>query len=119
MNTQSSPPPRFRADCVPTPDRLLLRFSGRLVLDPRVNASARCWRLLCSMPISRARTSSIELPLRAASSIRASSRVRSVNVILHSLPYPGVPGSHRVTGDVPVCPRCTCTTGPADAQLTR
>ena len=41
MNTPSTPPPRFRADCVPTPDRLLLRFSGRLVLDPRVNAD---WR---------------------------------------------------------------------------
>jgi anti-anti-sigma factor len=41
MNTQLSPPPRFRADCVQTPERLLLRFSGRLVLDPRVTTD---WR---------------------------------------------------------------------------
>ena len=41
MIAQSRPPTRFNADCVPTPEALVVRFSGRLMLDPRANTN---WR---------------------------------------------------------------------------
>lgn len=41
MITQSLAPAPFRADCIRSDDQLLLRFSGRLMLDPRVDTD---WR---------------------------------------------------------------------------
>lgn len=65
MNSQSTPPPRFRADCVPTPDRLLVRFSGRLMLDPRATPD---WRAC----LERAQACTVAIDLGEVTQIDAS-----------------------------------------------
>lgn len=65
MNRSSQPRPQFQADCVPSNDQLLLRISGRLVIDPRVQPD---WRAC----LAQSKHRDIAVDLAGVTSIDAS-----------------------------------------------